>query len=61
GQVNIPFFGTPVLPYLGKKYPDGLYRVGNMFQYTNRGAGMVRPYIRFNCPPEITIMTLVSA
>ncbi|MEI6289966.1 MAG: metallophosphoesterase, partial [Chloroflexota bacterium] len=21
GQVNIPFFGTPVLPYLGKKYP----------------------------------------
>lgn len=60
GQVNIPFIGTPILPYLGKKYPDGLYRVGEMFQYTNRGAGMVRPYVRFNCPPEITMITLVS-
>ncbi len=61
GQVNIPFFGIPILPYLGKKYPDGLYRVGSMFQYTNRGAGMVKPYVRFNCPPEITLLTLVSA
>lgn len=60
GQVVLPFFGPPVLPYLGRKYPSGLYKVGNMFQYTNRGVGMARMPIRFNCPPEITIFTLES-
>jgi predicted MPP superfamily phosphohydrolase len=55
GQVALPLFGPPVLPYLGQKYPSGLYKVGNMFQYTNRGVGMSRLAIRFNCPPEITL------
>lgn len=58
GQVAIPLFGPPVLPYLGQKYPSGLYKVGNMFQYTNRGVGMSRLAIRFNCPPEITLFIL---
>jgi uncharacterized protein len=58
GQVVFPFFGPPVLPYLGQKYPSGLYQVGNMLQYTNRGVGMARLPIRFNCPPEITIFHL---
>jgi uncharacterized protein len=58
GQVVIPFYGPPILPYLGHKYPGGLYKVGNMFQYTNRGVGMHRLAIRFNCPPEITVFTL---
>jgi len=58
GQVAVPLFGPPVLPYLGQKYPSGLYKVGNMFQYTNRGVGMSRLAIRFNCPPEITIFVL---
>ena len=29
-----------------------------MIQYTNRGLGMVQPYGRFNCRPEITLFTL---
>ena len=58
GQVVIPFYGAPILPYLGQKYPSGLYQVGNMFQYTNRGLGMIDPPVRFNCPPEITVFTL---
>ena len=58
GQVGIPFFGAPVLPYLGRKYPRGLYKVGKMFQYTNRGVGMHGLAIRLNCPPEITLFTL---
>jgi predicted MPP superfamily phosphohydrolase len=58
GQIVIPFYGPPILPYLGQKYPSGLYQVGNMFQYTNRGLGMIDPPVRFNCPPEITIFTL---
>jgi len=60
GQVVIPFFGPPVLPRLGWKYPLGLYRIAEMWQYTNRGVGMSQPYIRFNCRPEITIFTLES-
>ena len=60
GQVVIPFYGAPFLPYLGQKYPSGLYQVDNMFQYTNRGVGMIDPYVRFNCPPEITIFNLES-
>lgn len=60
GQVALPMIGTPILPYLGKKYPSGLYQVGNMLQYTNRGVGMTRLTIRINCPPEITIFVLES-
>src|SRR5512145_1453487 len=55
GQVAIPWLGPPVLPYLGQKYPSGLYKVQDMFQYTNRGVGMSRLALRFNCPPEITL------
>ncbi len=58
GQISIPFFGPPLLPWLGQKYHTGLYQVENMIQYTNRGLGMIRPAIRFNCRPEITIFTL---
>jgi len=61
GQVVVPFYGPPVLPFLGQKYPSGLYKVGDMFQYTNRGVGMARLPIRINCPPEITIFDLESA
>lgn len=61
GQVVLPFIGPPVLPYLGHKYPSGLYRVMDMYQYTNRGVGMTTPYVRFNCRPEITVFTLEAA
>lgn len=60
GQVTLPLVGPPVRPYLGRKYPIGLYKIGEMFQYTNRGVGMARLPIRFNCPPEITIFVLES-
>jgi predicted MPP superfamily phosphohydrolase len=60
GQVVIPFLGAPILPHLGRKYPSGLYTVGNMFQYTNRGLGANRLSIRWNCPPEVTIFVLES-
>jgi predicted MPP superfamily phosphohydrolase len=60
GQVVVPFYGPPMLPHLGHKYPSGLYKVGNMYQYTNRGVGMHFMAVRFNCPPEITIFVLES-
>ena len=60
GQVVLPIVGPPILPYLGNKYPSGLYKVRDMYQYTNRGVGMTAPFVRFNCRPEITVFTLES-
>ena len=61
GQVRLPFLGTPILPKLGEKYVQGLYRVNESWLYTNRGLGMVSLPIRFNCPPEITEITFCAA
>ncbi|PJF40307.1 MAG: metallophosphoesterase [Chloroflexi bacterium] len=58
GQIILPWLGPPVLPWLGRKYPNGQYQVGEMIQYTNRGVGMVMPRVRINCRPEVTIFTL---
>lgn len=60
GQVRIPGWGAPVLPWLGQKYDMGLYWLDGMALYVNRGLGMIPPYVRFNCHPEITFITLIS-
>ena len=60
GQVRLPHFGAPILPYLGKQYPIGLKQADLMWVYTNRGIGVVSPPVRFNCRPEITLLTLRS-
>jgi hypothetical protein len=61
GQVRLPGLGAPILPRFGKKYDQGLYQVGGMWLYTTRGVGLGFVPVRFNCPPEITEITLVSA
>ena len=65
GQVRIPFIGAPVLPYSGHKYDHGLYKIKQMWLYTTRGIGVIGPPfgppVRFNCPPEITKITLFKA
>ena len=60
GQIWIPGIGAPWLPPLGRRYPRGLYKVGNLTLYTNIGIGTIRAPIRINCPPEITLITLRS-
>lgn len=62
GQVIIPFLGPPILPYLGQRYPAGLQRLSgsDRWIYTTRGIGNLVP-IRFNCKPEVTILTLRKA
>lgn len=60
GQVRVPFYGPLVLPFMGEKYPAGLYRVGSMLQYTGRGLGVVAAQVRFNCRPELTVFTLTG-
>ena len=61
GQVRVPGRGALVLPYLGQKYDMGLFHLNDMTLYVNRGVGMVSPYIRFNCRPEITHFTLQAS
>lgn len=61
GQVRLPGgHGALVLPHLGQRYDMGLYRVGPMWLYTNRGIGCIAEPFRFNCAPEITAVTLVT-
>jgi predicted MPP superfamily phosphohydrolase len=61
GQVRLPRVGALILPYLAWKYDMGLYRVNDMWLYTNRGLGVTSEPVRFNCPPEVTEITLVRA
>lgn len=60
GQVVLPLIGSPFLPILGRKYPKGIYQVNGMIQYTNRGIGTASIQLRYNCPAEVTIITLQS-
>ncbi len=58
GQIVVPGIGPLFLPEGGRKYPSGLYRVGDMWQFTTRGLGTADFPIRINCPPEIAVLTL---
>ena len=42
----------------GKKFNQGLWKIGKMTGYTSRGAGVSGMPVRFNCPAEVTIITL---
>lgn len=61
GQVRRPLRGAFILPYLGQKYDMGLYRVRDMWLYTNRGIGCISEPIRYNCSPEISEFTLIGS
>lgn len=58
GQVRIPFLPAMYLPPLGEKYVEGHFQLGRTQLYVNRGIGAVTLPFRFNCPPEITVLTL---
>jgi len=60
GQVRFPVVGALYLPRLGRKYPWGLRRLGQMMLYTNCGIGTIRVPVRWHCPPEVTLLTLRS-
>lgn len=58
GQVRFPFLPAMGLPEFGRRYVEGLFRHGPTQLYVNRGIGTVGLPFRFNCPPEITEITL---
>ena len=59
GQVLVPGKSPIFHPHLGKKYPQGLYKIKDLWLYTNHGLGVISVPLRINCPPEITQLTLV--
>lgn len=60
GQIRLPGIGPVGLPIHGKRHVIGLNRADGMPVYTSRGVGVYRPPARFNCPPEVTIVTLTA-
>jgi uncharacterized protein len=61
GQICIPGVGGLFFPRLARKYTSGLYSVGALTLYTNRGLGTMGLPLRFCCRPEVTLFTLQPA
>jgi predicted MPP superfamily phosphohydrolase len=61
GQIRLPGGIAPVLPPLGRRYPWGLRRAPGHWVYTNRGLGVGGIPLRWNNPPEVTLLTLAPA
>lgn len=60
GQVRFPLIGPVYLPRLARKYPKGLRRIDRLTLYTNVGIGTLYIPVRWNCAPEVTLITLRS-
>lgn len=58
GQVCIPGYGPPIVPIRRTKLYGGLYQLEKSRIFVNRGLGNLEG-IRFNCRPEIAVLTLV--
>jgi hypothetical protein len=58
GQVRLPLLGAMQLPILGRKYIQGWFQIAGLQLNVNRGIGTSGLPFRFDCPPEITLLTL---
>lgn len=61
GQVKVPFGPRPCLPIRHAKYAAGLAQGPHCPVYTSVGVGVQGLDVRFNCRPEVAILTLRSA
>lgn len=59
GQIAFPVLGAPFSPTQDKRYLKGLVRDGDRQTYITRGVGHLLVPIRFNCPPEVSLITLI--
>ncbi|MEM8865889.1 MAG: metallophosphoesterase [Planctomycetota bacterium] len=60
GQIRLPLLGAVVTPSVhGTRYSGGTFRRGDTVMHVCRGIGSLAP-LRFNCPPELAILTLRS-
>lgn len=60
GQVQLPLFGPLITPPYGEIYTEGMYEIGEMKVYVNRGIGTTRLPLRFLSKPEITVFELAA-
>jgi hypothetical protein len=60
GQFVVPGFGPLIRGPYFYKYPRGKYQVGDMILYTNSGIGTNTIWTRWNCPPEVAVITLTA-
>jgi predicted MPP superfamily phosphohydrolase len=58
GQIRLPFVGTPFAPVRDKRFVEGLHQWDGRWMYITRGVGNLHG-VRFNCPPEVSLLTLV--
>jgi predicted MPP superfamily phosphohydrolase len=59
GQVRLPFYGPIVIPTGVGRYDLGSFETPNGPLYVNAGIGTLSSVpIRWNCPPEITLVTI---
>lgn len=61
GQIRLPLLPAMFLPAMGIKYVHGLFTLVKTQLYVNRGLGTMHLPFRFNCPPELTLLTLQPA
>jgi predicted MPP superfamily phosphohydrolase len=60
GQFVVPFLGlAPFAPVSDKRFLRGLHRWEERYIHVSAGVGNLHG-VRFNCPPEVTILRLVS-
>ena len=58
GQIRLPFYGALAVPWGVGRYDLGLFETPGGPLYVNAGIGTYRIPYRFNCRPEITVVTL---
>ncbi len=60
GQICLPH-GIPVIAHQkgGKKFIKGLWQVNGLKGYTNPGVGVSGIPLRYNCPPQIVLISLL--
>jgi predicted MPP superfamily phosphohydrolase len=59
GQVRLPLIGALTLPSGVGRYDYGRYETPGGPLYVNAGIGTLSSFpVRFNCPPEITVVTI---
>jgi uncharacterized protein len=61
GQVIAPGLRNPFIPSrYGEKYSHGLVEAPATTVYVSRGLGLTGLPVRYNCPPELTLLTLTA-
>jgi uncharacterized protein len=58
GQIRLPFYGALAVPWGVGRYDLGFFETPGGPLYVNAGIGTYRIPYRFNCRPEITVVTI---